>query len=231
MAGLGLQGPGAMYTSIPNLLTLSRIAVIPILVAVLYLETDAARWVACALFTVAAVTDYLDGYLARAWSEQSGLGRLLDPIADKVLVAAALLMLVAFEQITGLVVIAALVILSREILVSGLREFLAELQVGLPVSRLAKWKTSIQMVAIGFLIVGDSGPAYIPVRMIGEVGLWTAAILTLVTGYDYLRASLRHVNDDPHEAVSARHDEAGAMKRAPGVPVGAHQAMRGKTGA
>ena len=224
---LGLQRPSAMYTSIPNLLTLSRIAVIPILVAVLYLETDAARWVGCVLFTIAAVTDYLDGYLARAWSEQSALGRLLDPIADKVLVAAALLMLVAFEQITGLVLIAALVILSREILVSGLREFLAELQVGLPVSRLAKWKTTIQMVAIGFLIVGDSGPSYIPVREIGEVGLWAAALLTLVTGYDYLRASLHHVNDEPCQPASAHHDQPEGAA----LPVGVHRAARGKPGA
>lgn len=212
-----------MYTSIPNLLTLSRVVVIPILVAVLYLDSDAARWVACLLFTLAAITDYLDGYLARAWSEQSALGRLLDPIADKILVAAALLMLVAFGQITGIVVIPALIILCREILVSGLREFLAELRVGLPVSRLAKWKTTIQMVAIGFLIVGDSGPVYIPVRLIGEIGLWTAAMLTLVTGYDYLRASLRHVNEEPRQPASARHDGAEAMSH-PAVPVGARPA-------
>jgi len=216
-----------MYTSIPNLLTLSRIAVIPILVAVLYVESDVARWVGCTLFTIAAITDYLDGYLARAWSEQSALGRLLDPIADKVLVASTLLMLVAFERISGLGLIAALVILAREILVSGLREFLAELQVGLPVSRLAKWKTTIQMVAIGFLIVGDSGPADIPVNAIGEVGLWTAALLTLVTGYDYLRASLRHVNDEPRQPASARHDEPEDTA----IPVGPHRAARGGPGA
>jgi len=216
-----------MYTSIPNLLTLSRIAVIPVLVAVLYLETDAARWVGCVLFTIAAVTDYLDGYLARAWSEQSALGRLLDPIADKVLVASTLLMLVAFDQISGLGLIAALVILAREILVSGLREFLAELRVGLPVSRLAKWKTTIQMVAIGFLIVGHSGPAAIPVRAIGEVGLWTAALLTLVTGYDYLRASLRHVNDEPQQPASARHDQPEDAA----LPVGTARAARGEPGA
>jgi cardiolipin synthase len=183
-----------MITSIPNLLTLSRIAVIPILVGIFFLEGDVWNWVACGLFTLAGITDFLDGYLARARAEQSPFGTFLDPIADKILVSATLLMLVAFDQITGLVVLPALIILCREILVSGLREFLASLRVGLPVSRAAKWKTGIQMTAIGILIVGDSGPDFLPVRMIGEIGLWTAAILTLVTGYDYLRASLRYVS-------------------------------------
>ena len=182
-----------MITSVPNLLTISRIAAIPVLVALFYLEGDVWRWIACVLFSAAALTDFFDGYLARAWSEQSSLGRFLDPIADKLLVAAAILMLVAFGRIAGLVVLPALLILCREILVSGLREFLAELNVGLPVSRLAKWKTSIQMTALGFLIVGDSGPRLIPVQWIGEAGLWTAALLTLITGYDYLRAAARYV--------------------------------------
>lgn len=182
-----------MITSLPNLLTISRVVAIPVLVALFYLDGDIWRWVACALFTVAALTDFFDGYLARAWSEQSAFGRFLDPIADKLLVAAAILMLVAFDRIAGLVVLPALIILCREILVSGLREFLAELNVGLPVSRLAKWKTVIQMVALGVLIVGDAGPAAIPVQWIGEAGLWTAAVFTLVTGYDYLRAAGVHV--------------------------------------
>ena len=186
-----------MITSVPNLLSMSRIAVVPVLVGLFYLEGDAWRWIACVLFSAAALTDFFDGYLARAWSEQSSLGRLLDPIADKLLVAAAILMLVAFDRITGLIVLPALLILCREILVSGLREFLAELNVGLPVSRLAKWKTTIQMVALGFLIVGDSGPAFVPVQWIGEAGLWTAAALTLITGYDYLRAAARHLGSTP----------------------------------
>ena len=182
-----------MITSIPNLLTISRVVAIPIIVALFYVEGREWQWLACAVFAMAAITDYLDGYFARTLSEQSAFGKFLDPVADKLLVAAVILMLVAFDRISGLSVIPALIILCREILVSGLREFLAGIQVGLPVSRLAKWKTTIQMVAIGFLIVGNSGPAVIPVELIGDVGLWTAAILTLVTGWDYLRASARYV--------------------------------------
>ncbi|HUA53251.1 MAG TPA: CDP-diacylglycerol--glycerol-3-phosphate 3-phosphatidyltransferase [Candidatus Sulfotelmatobacter sp.] len=180
-----------MPYTLANLLTLSRIGAIPILVALLYLDGALWAWVACAVFTIIGLTDWLDGYVARRWGEHTDFGRFLDPIADKLLVAAAILVLVARERITGIMVIAALIILCREILVSGLREFLAGLKVGVPVSRLAKWKTAIQMVALGFLIVGDSGP--FPIRLIGEIGLGVAAILTLVTGWDYLRAGLGHM--------------------------------------
>lgn len=182
-----------MLTSLPNLLTLSRIFVIPVLVAMFFVQGDMARWIACALFVAAAVTDYFDGHFARRLSQISAFGRFLDPIADKLLVSAVILMLVAKDGINGLVVLPALIILCREVLVSGLREFLAGLNVGLPVSRLAKWKTMLQMVALGFLIVGDTGPDAVPVQMIGEVGLWIAALLTLVTGYDYLRVGLGHM--------------------------------------
>ena len=185
-------------TSLPNVLTLSRIAVIPALVALFYVEGDAARWIACALYALAGVTDYFDGHFARRRSQISAFGRFLDPIADKLLVSAVILMLVATDRITGLVVLPALIILCREVLVSGLREFLAGLNVGLPVSRLAKWKTMLQMVALGFLIIGDAGPAMVPVQMIGEVGLWIAALLTLVTGYDYMRVAFGHM--DGHRA-------------------------------
>ena len=180
-------------TSLPNLLTLSRILAIPVVVGTFYVPGDYARWFACALFSAAGVTDWLDGHMARRWAQQSELGRFLDPIADKLLVAATLLMLTAQDRLSAGAVLPALVILCREILVSGLREYLAELRVGLPVSRLAKWKTAIQMTAIGFLIVGDAGPARLPVEMIGESLLWIAALLTLVTGYDYLRAGLAHM--------------------------------------
>ena len=180
-------------TSLPNLLTLSRILAIPIVVASFYISGDYARWFACALFSAAGVTDWLDGHMARRWSQQSELGRFLDPIADKLLVAATLFMLVATDRLAAGAFLPALVILCREILVSGLREYLAELRVGLPVSKLAKWKTGIQMVAIGVLIVGDAGPAVLPVAAIGEALLWVAALLTLVTGYDYLRAGLAHM--------------------------------------
>lgn len=186
----------AMF-KLPNLLTFSRIAVIPLLVAAFYLRDPMGNIVACALFALAAVTDYLDGYLARAWSQQSNLGRFLDPVADKLVVAAAILMMVAFGMIKEWSILAALVILCREILVSGLREFLAELRVGLPVSKLAKWKTAIQMIALTLLLLGDAGPAWLPIVALGDIALWIAAALTLITGYDYLRAGLRHMREDP----------------------------------
>jgi cardiolipin synthase (CMP-forming) len=184
-------------TTLPNLLTLSRILVVPVVVATFYLQGEYARWFACALFTAAAVTDWLDGHMARRWAQQSEIGRFLDPIADKLLVAATLFMLTTTGRMSWGAVLPALVILCREILVSGLREYLAELRVGLPVSKLAKWKTAIQMVAIGVLIVGDAGPALLPVQGIGETLLWAAALLTLVTGYDYLRAALAHMTRAP----------------------------------
>jgi cardiolipin synthase len=184
-------------TSLPNLLTLSRILAVPVVVATFYVDGDYARWFGCALFTAAALTDWLDGHVARRWSQQSELGRFLDPIADKLLVAAILLMLTASARLPAGALLPALVILCREILVSGLREYLAGLRVGLPVSKLAKWKTAIQMTAIGFLIVGDAGPGFIPVEEIGAVLLWAAGLLTLVTGYDYLRAGLTHMSRAP----------------------------------
>jgi len=196
-----------MLTSLPNLLTLSRILVIPIVIATFYVPGDLARWAGCVLFSAAGVTDYLDGHFARRWHQQSDLGRFLDPIADKLLVAAALFMLTAKGRlgVTDLAILPALVILSREILVSGLREYLAGLRVGLPVSRLAKWKTAIQMVAIGVLIVGDAGPRVLPVAALGEVMLWIAALLTILTGYDYLRAGLQHMdNPAPAPAKTSR---------------------------
>lgn len=182
-----------MLTSLPNLLTLSRIAVIPVIIGLFFLTGSWAAWTACGLFAAAAITDYLDGYLARAMDQTSPVGKFLDPIADKLLVAAVLFMLVAVDRLQGISVLPAVVILLREVLVSGLREFLAGLQVGIPVSRLAKWKTTIQMAALGFLIVGNSGPATIPVAEIGLAGLWLAGVLTLVTGWDYMRAGWQHM--------------------------------------
>ncbi|HTZ76679.1 MAG TPA: CDP-diacylglycerol--glycerol-3-phosphate 3-phosphatidyltransferase [Stellaceae bacterium] len=186
-----------MLTTLPNLLTLSRILAVPLVVATFYLPGSTARWVACVLFSLAGFTDWLDGHFARRWQQHSELGRFLDPIADKLLVAATLFMLTATDRISEFTVLPALVILMREILVSGLREHLASIRVGVPVSRLAKWKTAIQMVAIGVLLVGDAGPSGIPVRLIGEFMLWIAAILTMVTGYDYLRAGLSHLDVTP----------------------------------
>lgn len=186
-----------MLTSLPNLLTLSRILVIPPIVALFFVDGDAPRWIALGLYTAACLTDFFDGYVARSMGQISKFGRFLDPVADKLLVAAVILMLVAAKRITGFVVLPALIILIREILVSGLREHLASISVGVPVSRLAKWKTMIQMFSLGFLIVYDASPWWIPSVWIGEVGIWVAAILTLITGYDYLRAGLGHLTAEP----------------------------------
>ena len=161
-----------MMLTLPNILTLARVAVIPLFVGLFFLESATWQWIACGLFALAAITDFFDGYVARARAQLSAFGTFLDPIADKLLVASALLMMVGFGQIAGVTIIPAVIILCREILVSGLREYLAGISVGLPVSRLAKWKTTIQMVAIGFLIVGDAAhptlPEAFPVRLIGE---------------------------------------------------------------
>jgi cardiolipin synthase (CMP-forming) len=200
-----------MINSLPMVLTLSRIAAIPVLAALFFGQEDWVRYVACAVYTAAAVTDYLDGYLARAWKQQSKLGRIFDPIADKLLVAAAILLLVATDRISGILVLPALVILCREVLVSGLREFLAEIRALLPVSRLAKWKTGIQMTALGFLIVGDAAPtAFLEVKLIGDVGLWAAAVLTLITGWDYLIVGLKHIDDDKPEPAKPEKSAIGS---------------------
>lgn len=183
--------------ALPNLLTYGRIAAVPAIVALMMLQADWAQWLALTVFVLASVTDFFDGYLARAWQQQSTLGRMLDPIADKLLVASVLLMLVADGTIGPTSLWAAIVILCREILVSGLREFLAELRVSVPVSALAKWKTLIQMIALGFLIAGDSAERLISVaNEIGLTLLWIAALVTLYTGYDYFRAGLHHVIGD-----------------------------------
>jgi cardiolipin synthase len=197
-----------MLTTLPNLLTLSRIAAIPLVIVTFYLPSPLGPWAGCVIFSLAAVTDWLDGRLARLWQQQSELGRFLDPIADKLLVAATLFMLGATQRISQPAILPALVILSREILVSGLREHLAGLRVRVPVSRLAKWKTAIQMVAIGVLLVGDAGPAVPPVRGLGETLLWLAAALTLMTGYDYLHAGLTHISEDQPAIKAAKPSRA-----------------------
>ena len=186
-----------MLISLPNLLTVSRIVVIPLIVATFYLPGAWARWLGCALFVIAAITDFLDGYLARRQNSVSKFGRFLDPIADKLLVAAVLLMLSAFQRVSMISLLPAVVILTREIMVSGLREYLAELRIGMPVSRLAKWKTAIQLTALPVLIVGDAAPAWLPAPLIGEICLWVAAALTLITGWDYLRAGWTHIQGSP----------------------------------
>ena len=186
-----------MLTDLPNLLTLSRIAAIPLLVALVALRSPVGDLGACVVFSVAAITDYFDGKIARGRLQISDLGRMLDPIADKLLVGAALMLLAGQGRLTAWGLYPAIVILLREILVSGLREYLAGLRIGLPVTGLAKWKTGFQMGALGTLLAGDDSAVLLhlqllPVSVIGEAMLWVAAGLTLWTGWDYLTAGLRH---------------------------------------
>jgi cardiolipin synthase (CMP-forming) len=186
-----------MLASLPNLLTMSRIFAVPLLVILLSMHNVWASAAAFVLFCVAGLTDYLDGYLARARGMVSKLGVFLDPIADKIMVAAVILMLVADRSIHGVHVVAALIILLREIFVSGLREFLAGTSVSVPVSKLAKWKTAAQMIALGGLILHGAlfrDFPWFPAHEIGLACLWAAAGLTLVTGYDYLRVGLKHMS-------------------------------------
>jgi cardiolipin synthase len=185
--------------SLPNILTYARIAAIPVVVGCVYAQSVMdgplwLRWVALAVFIAAGVTHVLDGYYARMWDQQSAFGRMLDPIADKLLVASCLLMLAADNSIHGWTLWAAIVILCREILVSGLREYLAALRVSVPVTKLAKWKTTIQLVAIGFLIAGEAGEQILPATtLIGIALLWMSAIFTIYTGWDYFRAGIHHL--------------------------------------
>ncbi len=190
--------------NIPNLLTYGRIFAVPAIVLCFFVEgrlqsSDFARWSALGLFILASVTDYLDGYLARIWQQTSNIGKMLDPIADKLLVSTCLILLAADSEgtIAGWTLWAAIIILCREILVSGLREYLAALKVSVPVTRLAKWKTTLQMFAIGFLLAGPAGDEILPyTTLIGIVLLWISALVTLYTGYDYFRAGAKHIVDE-----------------------------------
>ena len=187
-----------MLTDLPNVLTLSRIAAIPLVVALAVIGQPAADLAACVVFAAAGVTDYLDGHFARSRRQLSDLGRMLDPIADKLLVGATLMVLAGEARLPFGALYPAIVILLREILVSGLREYLAGIRVNLPVTRLAKWKTGFQMGALGTLLAGDPSATllhltWLPVGLIGAAMLWIAAVLTLMTGWDYLTAGLRHV--------------------------------------
>lgn len=177
-----------MY-SLPNILTISRIVVIPVIFLSIYIHSTLWAVLTAILFIVAAITDYFDGYLARSRNETSAFGRLLDPIADKLLVVSALLILVANHMVLPISYIPVIVILCREVLVSGLREFLSEVKVGMPVTRLAKWKTGFQMTAISLLLLGMV-PAF---RFLGEILLWIAGVLTFITGYQYFQKSLDYI--------------------------------------
>src|SRR3954453_3129656 len=188
--------------SLPNILTYSRIAAIPVVVGCVFAQSVmdgplGLRWVGLAVFIAAGIPAYLDGYYARMWDQQSAFGRMLDPIADKLLVASCLLMLAADTSIHGWTLWAAIVILCREILVSGLREYLAALRVSVPVTKLAKWKTTVQLVAIGFLLAGEAGDQVVPVvTQIGLLLLWISAIITIYTGWDYFRAGVHHLIEE-----------------------------------
>lgn len=190
--------------NLPNLLTYARIMAVPLIVLCFFLEgrlqsSDFARWSALGIFLAASITDYFDGYLARTWQQTSNIGKMLDPIADKLLVATCLLLLAADTDrtIAGWTLWAAIIILCREILVSGLREYLAALKVSVPVTQLAKWKTAIQMVAVGFLLAGPAGDKIVPyTTQVGIVLLWFSALVTLYTGYDYFRAGLKHIVEE-----------------------------------
>ena len=190
--------------NLPNMLTYARIVAVPLIVLCFFLEgrlqsSDFARWSALAIFAAASITDYFDGYLARAWQQTSNIGRMLDPIADKLLVSTCLLLLAADTDrtIAGWSLWAAIIILCREILVSGLREYLADLKVSLPVTRLAKFKTTIQMVSIAVLLAGPALDKIISYATeTGIVLLWISAVVTLYTGYDYFRAGVKHIVDE-----------------------------------
>jgi len=181
-----------MKFNLSNLLTLSRIIVIPIIVMLIYLKSPFYGWIAFVLFCIAGITDFFDGYFARIRNEISNLGTFLDPIADKLLVAAVILILTSKSVIADWETIPALIILLREIAVSGLREYLAEIKVSVPVSKIAKLKTSLQLVALGILILSESGITIVPILLLGKIGLWLAALMTLYTGYDYLRSGFKH---------------------------------------
>jgi CDP-diacylglycerol--glycerol-3-phosphate 3-phosphatidyltransferase/cardiolipin synthase len=186
-----------MLKKIPNILTIGRIIIVPFFVLAFYLPGFYGDLTACVLFVIASFTDFLDGMLARMMSEESKLGELLDPIADKIIVATALILLVMSGTIRHYEVIAAIIILTREILISGLREFLARGQIKLPVTNLAKLKTFLQMVAIALLLTGETGNKIFNfqdynAQTIGIILLWLSAFLTLYTGYEYLRKGIDH---------------------------------------
>jgi CDP-diacylglycerol--glycerol-3-phosphate 3-phosphatidyltransferase len=185
-------------SSLPNLLTLARIVLVPLFVIAFFIPGDSGRWIVFVLFCLAGITDAIDGMIARRLGAVTSFGRMLDPIADKLIVSAALLMLASDRTIQGVHLVPALVILCREILVSGLREFLAQADVSLPVTRVAKAKTTVQVVAIAALIASSASERMLPgVTTAALVGLWVAAGLTFYTGFEYMKAGLVHARTEP----------------------------------
>lgn len=181
-----------MKLNLSNILTLSRIVVIPIIVILIYLKNPYYGWLAFFLFCLASITDFFDGYFARIRNEISSLGTFLDPIADKLLVASVILILTSKGVIADWETIPALIILLREIVVSGLREYLAEIKISVPVSKIAKFKTALQLIALAILILSENNLTILPIIILGKIALWVAALMTLYTGYDYLKSGLKH---------------------------------------
>lgn len=182
-----------MLSNLPNTLTIFRILLIPIVIVAFYIDTPISRWIAFIAFVSACLTDFFDGYFARLWSQTSKFGQMLDPIADKLLVASILLLVVGFGKVSPLSFLPAVAILFREILVSGLREFLSTVDIKLPVSNFAQYKTAIQMLSLSFLLLGDTTIFGPNIPFIGEILLWISAVLTLISGYKYLRVGLRYL--------------------------------------
>lgn len=179
---------------IPNTLTFLRIAIIPVIIGLFFVPESWAAWSALALYIFASFTDWLDGYLARKWSVISAVGTFLDPIADKIFIVSLLLVMAAFDRLDGIWLIPALIIIIREIFISGLREFLGPKDIQLPVSKLAKWKTTVQMIALGFLVIGDSANIILPNTLFwGQILLSLAAILTVITGWGYFKEGFKHI--------------------------------------
>jgi cardiolipin synthase len=185
-----------MTLNLPNILTLLRIALIPVIAGLMFIPEFWAAWLALFLYIVACVTDWFDGYYARKYNITSAFGRFLDPIADKLLIVILLILFAALDRLTGWWILPACIIMFREVLIAGLREFLAPQNIIIHVSKLAKWKTTAQMIAIGFLVIGDFGNIILPNTVyIGQILLSLAAFLTAITGYDYLRQGLKAITD------------------------------------
>lgn len=183
-----------MLAHLPNILTVSRIVLLPVLIGLFFVAGPVAAWIALAIYIFCAVTDFLDGWLARKYGTISGLGTFLDPISDKIFVISLLFALATFDRLDGVWMIPGVIILSREFLVSGLREFLGPKNIKVPVSKLAKWKTGLQMTALGFLVIGDYGDAIVPdTLLIGQILLSAAAVLTVMTGWNYLKVGFKHI--------------------------------------
>lgn len=183
-----------MLQHLPNILTISRIVLLPVLIGLFFIHGAVAAWIALALYIFCAATDFFDGWIARKYNITSGIGTFLDPISDKIMVAALLITLAAFDRLEGVWVIPAIIILSREFLIAGLREYLGPQNIKVPVSNLAKWKTGFQMTALGFLVIGDYGNSILPYTLlIGQILLTVAALITVVTGWNYLKVGFKHI--------------------------------------